>query len=443
MVNMNHYYFTTFMTRVLVYTLILSLALALPLPALGKTVAPAKNTVTLVSTDHTNANHSMIKLLELIRSQLTDEAHVLPIQTSGQLSSTSQSDDPKLNEAISLMTHTMDQYSNYQASEKETLTAINSLIYFMTHEVPPSRQCSELIHSAVLTKAWLQFKSGDKTSSTATLDDFTRISTSTPIDLSYFPPNFRKFTEKHLQSGKNTTTKQSITLASTPTGADVFINHKHVGIAPVTIEAPLDETITIGFTITGRKTAVKSVLITGKTKKIKSHLSWDSKSTPTQKPWHALKPKAKIMLASQLSAASKSDQIILFEAITRADGMTPTATVFDARYSQLMKTISYPKTITESSMDQSDVAKFFSDKLKPYLKSDSINYWQGSIDKSQILDHRIASRGKKPLHKNTPFLLAGAGVLLAGTITAIVLATSGGGNSPQDTGGVTINFNGL
>lgn len=438
---MKHAFITTFTARVFAYTLILSLVS--PFPALGKTLPLSKNTVALVSTQQTDADDSMTKLLEQIRAQLVNSAHILPIQTSAQLSSTSQSDDPKLNEAITLMTNTMDQYSNYKTSEKDSLTAINSLIYFMSHEVPPSLQCAELMNSAILTKAWLQLKTGDKTNSINTLVDFAKITSRSQMDLSYFPPNFKKFATAHLQNKTHKDTKHSIKLTSTPTGADVFINHKHVGIAPVTVDLPLDETVAVGFTSTGRKTSVKSVHITDNIKEIKTHLSWNNKNTSATKPWHALKPKAKIVLASQLSAASHSDQTILFETITTAEGFIPTATVFDARYSQLMKTISYPKAIAKTALNQNNVANFFSDKLKPYLTAESVNYWQSNIEKSEILDHRIAARGKKPLYKKTPFLIAGAGVLLAGTITAIVLATSGGSSSPQDSGGVTINFNGL
>jgi len=131
---------------------------------------------------------------------------------------------------------------------------------------------------------------------------------------------------------------------------------------------------------------------------------------------------------------------VFLEWIPKSGGVVPQATVYDARFSQMMKVIPYPKTVTNVGSEQAQITQYFTKKISPYLGKDSISYWSKNIDQDAILDHRIGNRMNKPIHKRPEFWAIGLGVLVAGTVTAVVLSQNGG--SSPSSGGVTVNFGG-
>jgi len=275
------------------------------------------------------------------------------------------------------------------------------------------------------------------------ITDLVQLSPKADLQLSYYPPTFRKFFSRVKKQQK--LGSRSVEIKSVPSSVNVYVNHVFVGTSPLKLNLPPNK-YHIGFYANGRKPTVKLANLTkAKNKVIKAHLPWGKKSNSRNinldTAWNKIKKTKKMVIASQISNAAHADKSLFLNIKKTANGYIPQVTIYDVRYSQMMKTISYPKPVSNLNTSHHQIANFFVKKLTPHLKESSMSYWSNHIDKDIIIDHRIASRGKKPIYKKPLFWVVAIGLITAGTATAIAL--SQGGSSSPSTGGVKINFDGI
>lgn len=386
------------------------------------------------------------QFLKSLQNKLKHRARFLPIRSVSQLARTTEasSHSPELDEAIHMMNDSLDAYASYSRNAKQTIVAMDSLKNFVSTKVTPSPQTSELLVSAIMTKTWLLHKSRQKEKAQKELHQLLSVAPQVHLQTQNYPPSFRRFVKRQITTVNPGSHKAFI--RSSPAAADVFVNNVFVGVSPLTVNLPQGE-YTVGFYASGRKPSQKKLNLTkSKSKKIHAHLAWAAdgkKSKPLQADhWNQLKPSKKIRLAHQVASAAQANHALFFSFEKQNGFPIAKATVYDARFSQMMKVITYPKPIANFKNEQAALIQFYSKKLTPYFGKNSMSYWSKNVDQSLILDHRMARHGKKPLHKQPAFWAIGLGVIAAGVITAVVLSQGSDSSSPS-TGGVTVGLGGL
>lgn len=384
------------------------------------------------------------RVLTQLRNKLKKNFNFLSLESVTQLKKYSASPaDPKLAQALHLMNDSLETYNTFKSDAETTIFAMDTVIDFIKANVAPSAQASDLMVSAIMTKAWLLFEKRKKNEAKNTILEFAKIAPHSQVELDYYPPRFRRFFK---QSVKDVTPgTATLTLRSTPTAVDVFIDHIFVGQTPITLSLPQSK-YQVGFAAAGRRTVTKSVNLKGKNSKtLTTRLAWNggrsAKTNTSPENWNGLKQSTKMVFAAQISRAANADKSIFFSWVKKGNGLVPQATVYDARYGQMMKPISFPRGVTDLKSSGSEVSAYFAKKLKPVLNDASVTYWSNKIDKQMIVDHRVASKGKKPLYKKPWFWAVAVGLVATTTTTAILLSNSA--SSSKETGGVTVSFDGL
>lgn len=380
---------------------------------------------------------------EKLYERLSRDFSVLPPKVSAQILSGSIS-YPTHQKTAGLITQTdavLDRYYSYQKGAKESLSDLTGLLQTMRATQEVSQGLSSLIVSTTLTKAWLEYQTADTESSQKTLATLQRLSPKQGTDLRFFPPAFQRFAKKtaeQVSSGSS-----SLQVHSSPEAADVYVDNVLVGVTPfeaklnagkyrVTVHAP------------GRASVTKDIsLKTEGTEKISLHLPWQGRSRQKDvlqswQKWQTTSLEKKIALASQLAATSNSD-IVGFLTVTQAEAkVVPKIQLYNDNFSQLIKEFTYPEKIENFSEAENDLTRFFSKKMRPYLKDRTMTYWTKNIDRDVITDYRVASRLKKPLYKRPLFWVSMVG--LAATGIGLGLAVAGSGAA---TGGIILTFGGL
>lgn len=438
-----------FITKLPIRILSVLLILTFFVPASGwaKSSRKKKQTVIMlpVGKNQTQYSEDNNEIIKKIRNKLKKNFHFLTLGSAKQLKRTSKApiDDPKLSEALHLMNDSLDNYNAFNTNAKTTIIAMDSVVDYLNNQIKPSSQASELMVSASMTKAWLLFQSRKKEQSKANLKTLLQLSPKANLQLSYYPPAFRKFFNK-LKKETNSGTS-TIAIKSSPSAVDVYINHVFVGVTPMSLNLP-PQKYTVGFSASGRKSVTKTVNLTKSNhKNVSAKLPWGKKSnrkkTNSNVAWNKLSPSKKTVYASQIAGAANADKSVFFNFVQKKNGIIAQATVYDARYSQLMKSISYPKPIVNLKSSHDKIASYFAKKLPNYLKGNSVSYWSKKIDKDMIVDHRIANKGKKPIYKKPVFWAIVVGLAAIATTSAVLLSNSG--SSAPKTGGVTVSFDGL
>lgn len=412
----------------------------------GKDETP-KQVVMMVPVGIENAQQvaGMEKMILEIKKHLGASFYILDTATTEQIIKNVKPEefDSKLSQAIHLMNDSLKSYAAFKTKPEEIVQTLHVVEKYIRDEVEPSLTAAQLLVSARLTLAWLLFNSRQKEESKEALHHLLSLTDSSNLDLSYYPPAFRKFVR---QAAQESPSKNAVlATSSTPTSVNVFVDHVFVGTSPLTLSLPHDH-YTIGFSSGGRKTVTKEInLIEQEKQNLKVHLPW-KEGRKTSYPshtanWNKLGQSKKMPLAATVSHAAQADKTVFFSVKKSQTGWTPEVTVYDAHYAQMTKPLSRANSITDSASQEDNMSKFFAKKLKPLLSSNSVTFWSSHLNKDFIVDYRIATRAKKPVFKNPVFWTAAGIVAAAGT--GAVLALTQGRDAARKTGGVTVSFDGF
>lgn len=380
---------------------------------------------------------------EKLYERLNRDFRVLPPKVTSQILSGSISypAHQKTAKFISQTDSVLDQYYSYQKKAEESIEDLEALLQTMRAATEVSQGLSSLIVSTTLTKAWLEYQAGKTDSSQKTLNTLWQLSPSQKTDLGFFPPTFQKFSKKiakQVSSGSS-----SLKVHSSPEAADVYVDNILVGVTPFETKLTSGK-YRIALQAAGRASLTREVFLKEEgAEKISLYLPWQKQSKQREslqswQRWQTTPLEKRIALASQLAETSGSD-VIGFLTVTRSESkFVPKIQLYNDNFSQLIKEFTYPDKIENFTQAEKDLARFFSKKMRPYLKDRTMTYWTKNIDRDVITDYRVANRLKKPLYKRPLFWMGMAG--LAATGVGLGVAVAG---SSVATGGIILTFGGL
>lgn len=386
----------------------------------------------------------MLTLAQKIRERLKDRLTILPLAVSQQMLKNSQLAGVSVvtQKAVSQVDEILDRYYSYQASMTETIAKLEAVVTFIKDELPPASESSQLLVTARVTQSWLEFQSLDHGRAANCLERLFAINPQMNLELSYYPVAFRHFAtefQKRYQQNQPAT----LIVTSSPKAVSAYVDGIFVGTTPVLVTVAAGQRV-LGLEATGRVPAERQLnLLPNQRKRIKVTLAWQNAeqknpATALNERWGVITTADTVSLAAQVTRATQSDMAVFIQSDDVEKGQVPRAKVYNAQYSQMLKTISYPQTVVDLPNHLDAVADHLATQLAPYLENNSMSYWSKNIDRSVIVDHRVASRGKKPLTKKPLFWVGVGGVVAAGVIAGVLIANHA--DQAPATGGVTIGF---
>lgn len=373
-----------------------------------------------------------------MRKLLPDVRNILPQEMVEELlGQGSHAKSPELIQAIRLVDESLEKYYAYESESDETLLRLMAATDFIKLARLPSRQTSQLLISAVVMASWLEFKQGEFEAACERLKKIVTIAAKGELNFDYYPSNFRKFTSKIAENIPEQDLAK-LTVDSVPLAVNVYVDNVYAGVTPLSLPLKAGE-YDIGWESAGRETVVKKVkLAAGREQKLGAKLSWSKGPRGLDwiaAGWHKKMGASQIALAARVAELTQADVAVFVDLVKVRGGYVAAAKIYNARFSQLVGTVHSERIVdfeTENAFE--GLAK----KIAPYLKSKDITYWTKGVDRSVIIDHRVASRGKKPLYKKPEFWLAVGGVVVTGVTVGILAAQDQ--DQAAATGGVVLGF---
>jgi hypothetical protein len=129
---------------------------------------------------------------------------------------------------------------------------------------------------------------------------------------------------------------------------------------------------------------------------------------------------------------------IFFDLMRIRGGYVAAAKIYNARFSQLVETIYSEQISAFKAEEVKRVTEDLARKITPHLKSKDLTYWSKGVDRSVVVDYRVANRGKKPLYKKPAFWMTVGGVVITGVTLGILAAQDQ--EESATTGGIVLGF---
>lgn len=420
-------------SSITVFVVLLTLVNLLPIKSFSQ--SPNPTVVVLPITTDTQNEKSAHDLVNLINTKLKAAYHILPQDdVSAILAGNNVANPTEVRTAMDLVQNSIESYYAYISNAKATITAMEGATEFIQKNLPPSKKSSDLMITALMTKAWLLHNTGDLDSATQILHKIF-LTPNSQVQTDLYPMGFRSFVEKTRKLVPADIA--TLNVDSKPQGAHVYVDHVFVGVTPLTVSTT-QKNLVMGFDGDGLKPTLKTVNLATSQKNLRVTLGKiKTESTSSQavniKIWSNLSENKKTALAEKISTLSGADKVVFLEIQGQDGAFTTLAKIYDAREKALVEALTYDKPITNFSLLKGHVANYFASELPAYLGS------------SQEFGTTQAPSPVSEKKKSKSGLLIGvlAGVAAAGA-AGVVLAISGGGNSTTPptptTGSISVEF---
>lgn len=427
-----------------ILTVVLTIINLLPLKSLAQSQNPTV-VVLPITTDVQNEKNAH-DLVNLINAKLKAAYRILPQDDVSEILAGNEVADPtEVRAAMDLVQNSLESYYAYISNAKVTITAMDEATEFIQKNLPPSRKSSDLMTTALMTKAWLLHNTGDPMSATQTLKKVF-LTPKSQVQTDLYPTGFRSFVARTRKSALPEAS--NLNIDSKPQGAHVYVNHVFAGVTPLALSTA-EKNLVIGFDGDGLKPMLKTVNLSESSKNLRVTLSKMKTESPAAQAlnidtWEHLSEGKKTALAEKISTLSGADKIVFLEIQGQGNSLTTLAKIYDAHEKALVEALSYDKPITNFSLLKGHVANYFASELPAYLGS-SQGLWatQSADPVSETQKNSHTAVGKKK-GKSGMFIGILAGVAVAGTVGVILATSSGGGSTTTTTipttGSVSVEF---